>query len=123
MVKKIVNVYMKYPGLFGFGDYLRGSIYLLDYCQKNKLEFDMDFFDHPIGDYLKNSRTYQINKNDIIMMDYFKLSNELCLDHTILKEKISKIKKDIIFFSINPLFRNKINEVQKKIILSNKIVR
>jgi hypothetical protein len=118
MVKKLVNVYMKYPGLFGFGDYLRGSIYLLDYCQKNKLEFDMDFFDHPIGDYLNNSRNYQINKKDVIMMDSFKECDNLCLDHLIIKDKINKIKKDVIFFSINPILRNKIDDKQKKIILS-----
>ena len=117
MVKKLVNVYMKYPGLFGFGDYLRGSIYLLDYCQKNKLEFDMDFFDHPIGDYLNNSRNYQINKKDVIMMDSFKECDNLCLDHLIIKDKINKIKKDVIFFSINPILRNKIDDTQKKIIL------
>lgn len=118
MVKKLVSVYMKYPGLFGFGDYLRGSMYLLDYCNKNKLDFDMDFFDHPIGDYLKNSRKYEINKNDIIMMEHFKECDNLCLEHSTIKDKINKIKTDVIFLSINPILRNKINDKQKQIILS-----
>ena len=56
-LKKIVNVYQKeYINIKaqGFGDFLRGSIYLTYVCMVLGLDFDIDIKNHPMSMYLKN---------------------------------------------------------------------
>ena len=72
-LKKIVNVFQKnYCNAKGngFGDFLRGSIFLLQVANKYNLEFDIDYNNHMISKFLikNNNTTYDIDYNKV----YFK---------------------------------------------------
>jgi len=58
--KKIVNTlqqqYKNSIGM-GFGDFLRGSFYLLEFCRSKNIEFDIDFSQHPIEQFLEKIPT------------------------------------------------------------------
>ena len=68
-LKKIVNVYQKqYINIKGqgFGDFLRGSIYLTYVCMVLGLDFDIDIKNHPMSMYLKNDISlYNIDYSNI----------------------------------------------------------
>lgn len=67
MVEKIIHVYqLKYINgkPTGFGDYLRGSLFLLQICNKYNLEFDIDINAHPISFFLKKENLN--NYDDIV---------------------------------------------------------
>ena len=54
-LKRVVNLYqMHYKNgvAQGFGDYLRGSFCLLQMAMLNNLKFDINFVNHPIGEFL-----------------------------------------------------------------------
>ena len=61
-IKKIYNVYQeKYKfrigkdlNVTGFGDFIRGCFFLLDFCEKNNFESDV-LINHPVSKFLKNS--------------------------------------------------------------------
>lgn len=69
-LKKIVNVYQKQyinsKGQ-GFGDFLRGSIYLTYICKLLNLEFDIDISNHPMSKFLSHYQNPQesIDYNNI----------------------------------------------------------
>jgi hypothetical protein len=74
-LKKIVNVYQKnYINIKGqgFGDFLRGSIYLTYVCMVLGLDFDIDIKNHPMSMYLKNDISlYNIDYSNIeAFIDY-----------------------------------------------------
>ena len=54
----------------GFGDKLRGAIFLYQYCKKHKINFKIDATDDICGDFLKNvhSPDYNIIKNEKIII-------------------------------------------------------
>lgn len=59
-LKKIVNVYQKkYINAIaqGFGDFLRGSVYLTYICKVLNLDFDIDLANHPMASFL-NFKNY-----------------------------------------------------------------
>jgi len=62
-LKKIVNVYqLKYQNdkSSGFGDYLRGCFCLIQICNLNNIEFDMDLSNHPIARFIEiNNNQYE----------------------------------------------------------------
>jgi hypothetical protein len=68
-LKKIVNVYQKnYINTKGqgFGDFLRGSIYLTYVCMVLGLEFDIDIKNHPMSMYLNDDTSlYKIDYSNI----------------------------------------------------------
>jgi hypothetical protein len=68
-LKKIVNVYQKnYINIKGqgFGDFLRGSIYLTYVCMVLGLDFDIDIKNHPMSMCLNDDKClYQINYSNI----------------------------------------------------------
>jgi hypothetical protein len=75
-LKKIVNVYQKnYINIKGqgFGDFLRGSIYLSYVCMVLGLDFDIDIKNHPMSMYLKNDISlYNIDYSNIeAFIDYY----------------------------------------------------
>jgi len=75
-LKKIVNVYQKnYINIKGqgFGDFLRGSIYLTYVCMVLGLDFDIDIKNHPMSMYLKNDISlYNIDYSNIeAFIDYY----------------------------------------------------
>ncbi len=53
---KIIHLVYKFKYLngyaTGFGDFIRGSLYLLQFCEKHLINFDFDIYEHPIGNYL-----------------------------------------------------------------------
>uniref|UniRef100_A0A6C0F5C2 Uncharacterized protein n=1 Tax=viral metagenome TaxID=1070528 RepID=A0A6C0F5C2_9ZZZZ len=58
-LKRLINLYQSQyrNGIAqGFGDYLRGSFFLLQIAMKNNLKFDMNFVNHPIGEFLEISQ-------------------------------------------------------------------
>lgn len=63
-VKKIVNVYQQQyvnSSSQGFGDFLRGSIYLSYLCDILEIKFDIDLNNHPMSSYLSpSSNVYNI---------------------------------------------------------------
>jgi hypothetical protein len=59
-LKKIVNVYQLNcvnGKTQGFGDYLRGCIFLRQLAQLLNIEFDLDISNHPISKYIENSES------------------------------------------------------------------
>ena len=119
-LKKIVNVYQKeYINIKGqgFGDFLRGSIYLTYFCIVLDLEFDIDLKNHHISNFFEIcDSSYNIDYSNIeAFIDYN--NNE--------KENINKIMKKInnydgeIYYLFNnsiPLFHienPKFNIIQK----------
>jgi len=73
-IKYIYNVYQPFYNnnkkATGFGDFLRGSYFLLQFCKYNNFNFDI-IINHPISIFLKNN----INNNNItnasIKISYF----------------------------------------------------
>ena len=57
-IKKIVNVYQhKYKNVYtyiGFGDYLRGCFFLINFCKNHNISYDFNIDDFIFGKYLKN---------------------------------------------------------------------
>lgn len=64
-MKKIVNCFNN-NCLGGLGDFLRGSLYMWDLCNKNNIEFDIDFSKHDISKFLKSRSNYEFENQDII---------------------------------------------------------
>lgn len=118
MVKKIISTYPKLNGIFGLGDYLRGSIFLLGYCILNNIEFDMDFCDHPIGQYFRKTNKYNIDKESIISLEKLDM-NTTDISYEYLEKIILKYDNNDMFFSINSLIKKKLNQQEKDIIKSN----
>jgi hypothetical protein len=88
---------------FGLGDLLRGSIGLLQYCEKNDYECIIDTSLHPISQLLQSKKhmysdLIEENKNNIqgIFSDHMYTSDNICayMDNELLN-------KDIIFFFSN----------------------
>ena len=80
-IKKIVNVYQKQytnDKAHGFGDFLRGSIYLTYVCMVLGLDFDIDIKNHPMSKYLNyDTSLYNINYSNIeAFIDYSVGANE-----------------------------------------------
>jgi hypothetical protein len=70
-LEMIVNVYSQNynnaPG-GGIGDFIRGSLFLIQYCIINNLKFDIDYKNHPISKYLykKNDKIEErINYDEV----------------------------------------------------------
>lgn len=66
---KIVNVfkqhYINNVGM-GIGDFFRGSFFLMQFCDKFNLDFDVDLSQHPASQFLKKSKqtTIQTSESD-----------------------------------------------------------
>jgi len=61
-VKKIVNVYQESyrdnKKASGFGDFLRGCYYLMQFCRENFIQFDMNMMNHPLSKYFTHKKFY-----------------------------------------------------------------
>ena len=75
---KIINSYLK-DSFSGFGDFLRGSIYLFGICKENNLEFGLSFCHHPISDFLifKENEEHEQYLVDCIPLQYSKTKKEI----------------------------------------------
>ena len=57
-LKKVVNLFQKRytnGNSMGFGDYIRGSLSLIQICQIHNLQFDMNYVNHPVSKFLTNT--------------------------------------------------------------------
>jgi hypothetical protein len=70
-IHKIVNVYQETYNnnkkATGLGDFIRGSIYLIQFCNKYNINYDIDISNHPISNYLNitpSNKKYLINSFD-----------------------------------------------------------
>jgi hypothetical protein len=57
-LKKLVNLFQKRyinGNSMGFGDYIRGSLCLIQICQLHNLQFDMNYYNHPVSKFLTNT--------------------------------------------------------------------
>jgi len=57
-LKKVVNLFQKRytnGNSMGFGDYIRGSLSLVQICQIHNLQFDMNYVNHPVSKFLTNT--------------------------------------------------------------------
>ena len=119
-LKKIVNVYQKqYVNIKGqgFGDFLRGSIYLTYFCIVLDLEFDIDIKNHPISNFFEVcDSSYNIVYSNIeAIIDYH--NNEKEHINNLIK-KINNYDGEIyyLFNNSTPLFHienPKFNIIQK----------
>ena len=109
-LKKIVNVYQKnYINIKcqGFGDFLRGSVYLTYVCMVLGLDFDIDIKNHPMSMYLNNDISlYNINYSNIEgFIDHSLGVNEKQFILNII-QKLNKYDEEIFYLFNNsiPLF-------------------
>ena len=57
-LKKVVNLFQKRytnGNSMGFGDYIRGSLSLIQICQIHNLQFDMNYVNHSVSKFLTNT--------------------------------------------------------------------
>lgn len=70
-VKLIVNVYQEEyfenKKASGFGDFIRGSYYLIQFCGKYKIKYNIDISNHPLSNCLKYKLIQTNNKNKNIV--------------------------------------------------------
>ena len=86
-IHKLINVYQeKYKNgkCSGLGDFIRGSYFLMQFCHKFNIEYEVSFYNHLIGKYLKNVYTTKYTGiSDIsIMRDNHDNNFIECIDTT-----------------------------------------
>lgn len=100
-LKKIVNVYQpNYKNIKaqGFGDFIRGSIYLYHMSLILRLKFDIDLYNHSMSKYLKfSNKQYYYDENDIEgYLDRIDQSANIKLITEFI-EKLNKHETDTIY--------------------------
>ena len=93
--RKIINCYYK-DSRSGIGDFIRGSIFLYEFCEKNHIDFDIDFSHHPILKYLNIDAPYDYSADDINCMTSIsesRLNQSDCDFYHIMEKEINKILK------------------------------
>lgn len=97
-VKLIVNVYQEeyYNSVkaSGFGDFIRGSYFLIQFCNKYRINYNIDLLNHPLSNCLKNNKyKLQTNKN----INYFNITpfSKNNFIPEILNDNILSSKRDI----------------------------
>jgi hypothetical protein len=132
-VRKLVHIYqLDYINgkSSGLGDFLRGSFCFMQFSKLYNLEFDIDFLNHPMSKYLKNTKHIDgIDYNNIEMYSDINLPREdlLKFEKTITNVDPEFVKNVIIwlntknnevvgFFSNAYPFFNKFSEEGKNFI-------
>ena len=88
-VNRICNVYQteyrdgKYPT--GFGDFIRGCYFLMDFCDRHNVHFDYAI-NHPVSKCLKQSRHVNINQSIVFFTDNNCIAHAIRDDHTVHTE-------------------------------------
>lgn len=112
-LKKIIHVYQKQYGNYiaqGLGDFLRGSIYLIYICILLNLEFDIDFTNHSLSNFLNmNNKIYNMDYSKVealINFNEFTYENEYKFIVEILINKLNNCKDEQFYLFNNsvPLF-------------------
>lgn len=130
-LKKIINVFQKtYINLkgMGFGDFLRGSFYLMQISNILNLEFDIDYKNHMISKFLHKKdeiNNIHINYNNIFFyMGYLNIMNVNLTNEFI--NYINSVNEENLYFYTNSreLFEISPSEIDfmKKRIIPNKIL-
>ena len=112
-INKLVNVYQQdyfNDDSQGFGDFLRGSIYLSYMCYILNIDFDIDLNNHPMSKYLKNKKySYTIPYSEVkAYINYYGIGDEC--EHNFLEylfKDINDFNSGDTFFLFNnsiPLF-------------------
>ena len=112
MLKKIVNVFYLNWGA-GFGDFLRGSLFLIDICVERGLEFDIDISHHPMSNFLNYD--YNINRKNIDLSKIITVNNQ----RIITISKINSCTEEILYLFCNhfcPEFKLNIKKAKDIII-------
>lgn len=90
-VKLIVNVYQeKYADnkkASGFGDFIRGSYYLIQFCGKHKIKYNIDISNHPLSNCLKNKMIQTNNNNNIVPFSKNNFIPEILDDNTLSSKR------------------------------------
>lgn len=76
-IHTIINVYKESyinKHATGFGDFIRGCYFLLDFCKIYNLKYNI-FILHPISNFLKNKPNYIISNNLIKSIPFFEFTN------------------------------------------------
>jgi hypothetical protein len=115
-IKKINNVYkLKYINSksSGFGDFIRGCLFLLEFCEKYNLELDIHIYDSNIRFFLRYFINKAIIDNKIInnIHKYAKLNCEFTSKNGIITYNINDDYDDsefIQFLNNQPNFYNNI---------------
>ena len=67
-IKQIINVYQPTykndKNASGFGDFIRGTYFLMQFCETFNLKFNV-VINHPIQHFLKNNGLYNLKNNEI----------------------------------------------------------
>jgi hypothetical protein len=76
---KLVNVYQQYfafnKKVSGWGDFIRGSYFLMQFCEEDKIDFDMDLSNHIISKFLKkysNNKIFYLNYIEVKKKNIYK---------------------------------------------------
>src|SRR5690606_41167446 len=111
----IISTYVENSGM-GFGDFIKGSIYLYKICKKYKLKFDIDLRYHSMSKYFKNCKKYKYLKSDVkifnntgyknIKPDFFYLFNACIQDAINIKGKKFFICSNVFPNSNSQILRN-----------------
>jgi hypothetical protein len=104
-LKKIVNVYQKnYINAkgYGFGDFLRGSVYLTYVCMVLGVDFDIDINNHPMSTHLNDDRpVYKIDYSNIeAYIDYESKEKPFLLN---IIKKLNDYDSEIFYLSNNSI--------------------
>lgn len=110
-IRQITNVYNK--GYFGFGDYLRGCLFLSQLCIQQKKRFIMNYSDHPISEFLHSIDNTHIPENTIITYtNKFTYNNYISFLNKKKKHNISVLTN---LYPSKPIHNNVIMNVLKQI--------
>lgn len=116
-MKKIVNTLkQKYKNSIGMGigDYIRGSFFLIQLCEKYNFEFGIDFSQHPICKFLENKKD---DSKEIVDYDNVLYFFEYNRENMIMNFINSNHNNNIHYlYTNNHPNINKITDAQKNII-------
>lgn len=118
-IRQITNVYNK--GYFGFGDYLRGCLFLSQLCIQQKKRFIMNYSDHPISEFLHSIDNTHIPENTIITYtNKFTYNNYISF---LNKKKQHNISVLTNLYPSKPIHNNVIMNVLKQIEPTPKLIQ
>ena len=123
IIKKIVNVYQLNPKngtVYGYADFVRGTILILTLCTDNNLLFDVNYTKHPISKYLineNNNEKYKIDYNNVERntLATSKFNNDIFIEFI---RNINKCNNTIYFTYCNGFPYREMSNNEKNIIKS-----
>lgn len=116
---KIINSY--HPNFSGgIGDFLRGSLYLLDRCEELDYDFEIDFKHHPINDYMYTSCDESYHIASIIDVEKVSINKESDIEnwisenentlHSILDKSVGNVALSSLYSDV-VAYKNKCEEL------------